>query len=211
MIVYLNFAPIDFIGGAELWLRGIARATSKYEDVYVLSVAPSLSDKYGEIVLHRKFSENRTPDKLEDVSVLSLDLASFLPFTSKYWKIRRLLKNARLIYIKLELLEVLIVLYFTSIYSLRKVIGGVHSPLNYKITDTFFSKLHNLVYTSSLYGFIIRRLHKVHVLNKKDYIFLQDIYNVKNIIQLYDGVDINKEEKFNKEIKAYIKDPKKYS
>ena len=177
MIVYLNFAPIDFVGGAELWLRGISKATSKHEETYVISVASQIADIYGQIVLNRKFSENRTPEKMDEVKLIKLNILSFIPFNKKFWEVRNILKKARLIYIKLELLELLITTYFIGISSLNKVIGGVHSPLHYTTSKSFFSKLHNLVYSSALYGFIIRKLNKVHVLNKKDLLYLMKKYN----------------------------------
>ncbi len=203
MIVFLNFAPINFIGGAELWLKGIAKETNKYEKTYVITVAPNIADLYGQLVLKRKFSDNMSPN-VEQINTVSLDLISFVPFTRKYQIAKNIFKEARLIYLKFELLEILIVLYYLGTNAFKKVIGGIHSPLHYHISTSFFSKLHNWVYTSSLYGYVVRRLNKIHVLNIKDLKFLKEKYDISNVIQLYDGVDMKKNELFNKKLNNQI-------
>lgn len=186
MILFLNFAPISFMGGAEKWMNETSKKINSFEESRQVSVAGYIASIYSSIVLKRKF-DNRSKDK--DIhNHYSLNLQSFLPFTSQWFQARSLFTNSRLIYARYELPEFMILLYFSGIAGLKKTVAGIHSPFAYRDPETFFEKLHNQVYQSPLSKKILSLVNKVHVLNKRDLNLFTKDYSLKNVEYVPNGM-----------------------
>jgi len=186
MILFLNFAPIRFMGGAEKWMNETAKKVSKHEESILVSVDKSIADIYSSLVLGRKFDSRSNKKDIHEH--LSLDFKALLPFTSKWRKAREVFINSRVVYVRYELLEFLILFYFLGISGLKKTIAGIHSPFIYSYPETFFEKLHNQVYGSKLSRKILSSVKKVHVLTKRDFVLFSKNYNIKNTVYVPNGV-----------------------
>src|ERR1039457_2235957 len=116
MILFLNFAPLNFGGGAERWMLDVSTAISKLEEVNLIDVHSSISNIYSRLVLKNPFKQRININKKDHSS---LKIISFIPFTTKWKQTRTTLKNARIIYIRYELLETLIVLYFGGFSAIK--------------------------------------------------------------------------------------------
>jgi glycosyltransferase involved in cell wall biosynthesis len=192
MILFLNFAPIEFKGGAERWTKGIVNEISKVEKTRLISVDPVISDFYGQLVLHRKFSEHTEKLSLDKDIYLKLSLAHFNPFSNEFKKVKQQFKESRINYVKFEFLEILICLYFGGLDVFSKTVAGIHSPLIYPSPKTILNHFHNWLYSSKIFGYFLSKCVMVHVLNKRDEKFLKINFKIKNVKQIYDGVNINK-------------------
>ena len=89
-------------------------------------------------------------------------------------KIRKILKNYDLIYAKNEIAD-LFVLKFIGYKKLPPIIVGVHTPIFYPQTKSFFSKLHNFLYAGFFYKYLLRGSKCIHVSN----IFTKNIVEKK--------------------------------
>src|SRR4051812_13498536 len=108
MILFLNFIPISFMGGAEKWMNDTAKKINPYEEAALVSMSASIANLYSTLVLKRKVDPRVSNKDLH--RHLDLQLKSFLPFTSQWRKARELFHNSRLIYARYELPELVILL-----------------------------------------------------------------------------------------------------
>lgn len=186
LVIFLNFAPLDFMGGAEKWMNDTAQKLHKYEDTMIFSVAPNIANIYGRLVLKRRFERRIRKEKLH--KHMSLQTNAFIPFTKDWYYVRRKFSNSRVIYTKYELLELLIILYFGGFAALSKTIAGLHSPLIYFSPKTFWDHLHNAVYQSNINIKMLSFMKKVHVLNRRTQEVLTNKFKLKNTTYMPNGI-----------------------
>lgn len=185
MILFLNFAPIQFMGGAEKWMNDTAKKVNKYEPTSLISVHPSIANIYSQFVLKRKFDTRAKPSQIHNHTQLTAQ--SFIPFSESWTLARNNFKKARLIYIRYEILELLIVFFFSGIPGIKKTIAGIHSPLIYNDPQSLLDSLHNFIYKSKINLFILGKMQKVHVLNKSVESFLNHL-NLNNVVYVPNGI-----------------------
>ena len=185
MIVFLSFAPIEFMGGAEKMIHKLANFMKKSEDIVIINADKSIADIYGSIVLGRTFSERMNQSEMQNsIPKIKIHVEDFIPW-SKGWKnLHKQLTTARLIYIKYEVLEVFFLFYFGGISVRKKTIASLHSPLLYGAPQKLFDRLHTLVYSSTFNQVILQQMEKIHVLNKRDELYLKNTYQLRNVIRV---------------------------
>lgn len=188
MIAFLNFAPIEFMGGAERWLHEIATCIQSKEKTYLVSVTPKLASIYSRMVLGRSFEKRK---KLKDDFLRTIEIKSCVPFSKHYVSIRAFFTEARRIYIKFELLEVVLLVYFGGFSSLQKTIVGVHSPFYYRSPVSFFDYLHNKIYVSNVTKILMKQAYKVHVITERDREFMTQRFGLNNVEYIPTSVDIS--------------------
>lgn len=190
MILFLNFAPIEFMGGAERWMAETAKEIAKIEETVLISVSPSLANIYSRLVLKRTFENRVSKNNHKLPPHISLRFVHFVPFTPQWRKARETIKQARLIYARWELSELIILLYFGGFSVLNKTIAGIHSPLVYKKTISFFDRLHKILYESFLWRMVLSRVNKVHAVSPNDANFVKNIFRLQNAIHIPNGLEI---------------------
>lgn len=184
MILFLNFAPIEFMGGAERWMFNTAKKINKKEKSLLVSVDQSISNIYGKLVLKREFDAR---ERKIDLPYIKITSQALIPFSSERKNIVNQFSNSRIIYARYELQELLLVFYFSGMKGIKKTILGIHSPLIYETPITRLDKIHNFVY-GFLSKHVLKRVKKVHVLNQRDKEFLSNKLNLKNVVYIPNGV-----------------------
>jgi len=193
MILFLNFAPIEFMGGSEKWMLETSSKINALEKVVLMDVSPSIANLYGRLVIKRQFTNHLIENNVKNPPPrINLSLTSFIPFTSQWTKAKKTFTEARLIYARFEIAEILICLYFGGFNTLNKTIAGIILSPFYAYQQSLFDKLHNLVYTSKFYEFLLKKVSKVHVLNKRDGDYLLRNFHLQNLIVQPIGVDFPK-------------------
>lgn len=185
MILFFNFAPIEFMGGAEKWFNYTAQKVSTYEKTKVISINAKIANIYGLLILKRKYDARARKSEIHNH--LSLDLNAFIPFTKNWKETRKLFAKARIIYTRYEALEIIITFYYSGVPGVKKIIAGVHSPFIYSDPISFFDKLHNAIYASRVYKYIFKQVKKVHVLNIKDAEYFTDVCKLQNLVYVPNG------------------------
>jgi len=194
MIVFLSFAPIEFMGGAEKMIYKLATFIKKNEDVFIINADKSIANIYGSVVLQRSFPERMTQiEKQNPLSKIKIHFKDFIPYSNGWSNIHRQLKNARLIYIKYEILEIFFLVYFGGFSVLKKTIASLHSPLLYNTHNKLSDRLHTLIYSSRFNRFILKQAKKIHVLNIRDESYLQKTCQLKNVIRIPNSLPLIKE------------------
>lgn len=189
MIIFLNFAPLSYGGGAEKWIIDVSNKIKDFESVSLLDVHPKIANIYGKLVLKREYSQRTTID--HTINHTAISLVSFIPFTGEWYDIRKLFEEARLIYIRFEVLELLLLLYFGGIKQLKKTVAGIHSPYIYSDPIQFFDYLHNYVYTSLLIKLFLSKFSLIHVLNPLDEKFFVNKFNIKSTVRVPNYIHFN--------------------
>lgn len=80
-------------------------------------------------------------------------------------EVRNILRKQDIIYAKNEIIDLAILRSF-FLTKLPPIIAGVHTPIDFPSPKTFHAKLHNLLYKSFLYRFLLRQASAVHVINE---------------------------------------------
>ncbi len=188
MILFLNFAPFAFGGGAERWMLDVSKEIKKNEDIFLLDTKQSVSDWYGNFVLKQPYSQRM---QIDEKNHISIGISSLIPFTGQWKRITKLVCDARLIYIRYELLESLIILFYGGYSSLKKTIAGTHSPVIYRNPVSITDFIHNWVYDSLVNPFILNSIKKIHVLNFKDKNYLSQKLRHKEIVHIPNYINLN--------------------
>jgi len=203
MILFLNFAPIEFMGGAEKWMMDISSFFNKTEPTTLVSVAQKVSNIYGQLVLQRRFNTRAHVDKKSYSEKIDLGWNHFLPFSQNWKKARTSFQKARIIYIKFEIMELIILLYFGGFGIFKKTIAGLHSPFLYYKPSRFLDSLHNFFYSSIITKYFLSKMRTIHVMNNRDQKFLQNTFLLEHVVTIPNGVKIE-----NKKLKQLSNDKK---
>lgn len=193
MILFVNFAPIEYVGGAERGIYEMFSDQLKKESCMILSVEEKISGLYGKFVLGQ-FFEDRSNGKLKlnNNNYKKIKLKDFLPFSKNWFQIRNIFLNSRVIYIKGDLQELLMCVYFGGFKILNRTIIGIRSPLYYPSPKKIFEYLHNIVYLSPFYMFLIKMGKTIHVLNKRDKLLLESGHNINKVRYIPLGIEVDK-------------------
>lgn len=195
-VVFFNFATLNYAGGAEQvymglgkWFKGLGYKVS------FISASKNFCDVLVFVLRQGTHVQNVSDDDLhQNFSVdkyLKFDLVDLLP-TKKFKEISFLLRNADFILSKNEIIEVLLLKFFFRV-DMSKVVFSFHTSLIYPVVDNFKQRLHNMLYGSSLYFWIIKE-SRVHLLsNSVDLdMFVKNNFEMKKLKVIPNPVDINK-------------------
>lgn len=187
-MLFLSFAPVEFMGGFEKWLYNICDRLSQKEETVIINCSPKIANLYGQIVLGRTFDDRMGIEKSNLDNVVSLGIKNFIPFTRPWRKTKNFFKSSRVIYIKFELIETFIVIYFLGLKGLKKTIAGLHSAFIYKDPHSFFDYLHKAIYESFLTKYFLQNMKVIHVINKNDGKFLKETFGLKKVSYIPNGI-----------------------
>lgn len=181
-IVIFDINRLSFEGGAEKYLSEIGITFSKKGDevCFIGNCRPIMKLFIWSGIflfinpfwkLPKLFSDfKKAPALNEDsqkyISFSPLKLKALVPFLSERKKIRRILNEAEAIFIKNEIFELLF-FWLLNIENKNKYLM-VFSSINYPFPNSFRAKVHNLVYQSKIYKFLVKKIGKIVVSNKQD-------------------------------------------
>ena len=204
MILFLNFAPIEYLGGAERKMYDLYKELSKNENVIIYTLTTKLASIYGNLVLSESFKDRSDGGLLYKLNTRRfISLKSLIPLTSSWWEVRHDFINARIIYTKFEINELLIILFYLGPSGLRKTIASVRSPLVYNYPINIFDFFHNKLYTSIFIPYLLTRLQKIHVLTKRDKDYIISLYKNIEVTEIPIYADIQKGRSSSKKNKYF--------
>jgi len=90
---------------------------------------------------------------------------------SPWGKLKTILSQYNVIYAKNEIVDLLL-LKLIGYRNLPPVVVGVHTPLFYPLGNSLYTKIHNFLYSSLLYHWLLKGVKLVHVSNSftKEYV-----------------------------------------
>jgi glycosyltransferase involved in cell wall biosynthesis len=116
---------------------------------------------------------------------------------SNYFKpdtIKQLSKKLReydVIYSRNEITEAIVLKFMIGYKNLPPVIFGIHTAHRYPHTNGYMAKLHNILYGSSAYNFLLSGVAGFHVSNKESYELISKQFPTKNIRLIYHPFNID--------------------
>ncbi len=202
-IALFIITPLTQGGGAEKYFINLANNLSTTKNPINIITFDSSSFKIFArllyiIVLRNFFGKIDISGRETRESVSSqLNKARWIepPFSN----LKKELQKYDVIYSKNEIVE-LLVLKMIGYKHLPPVIIGVHTPFKFDNPATFFQKLHNFLYKSCFYKFLLPKKTLIHASNKFTQEFSENILKkpVKLIFYPYSIDQFNNQKKINK-------------
>lgn len=103
--------------------------------------------------------------------------------------LRRRLNDYDVIYSKNELLEAAMFKFLLGYKKVPPVVFGGHTPLHYPNPTTKYAKLHNMLYTGSVYKTLAAGVARFHALNSHEEKIYNRLFPNKEIRKIYNPFD----------------------
>lgn len=182
---FFTFPRLVHGGGFERYIINFANylATRGYRPTIVTShpaeyriLSLALNLIYGNPILHKT-------ERLSIEQVLALLHSSVQLLEVHLPVMPRILSTFDIIYTKNELLDLSILQLLKNLTnkSYPPIIVGVHTPVHYPITTSTLSKIHNILYFSSIYKKLMKLSSAVHVSNHLDYFLFSSHFSAISV------------------------------
>ncbi|PIU78235.1 MAG: hypothetical protein COZ28_01385 [Candidatus Moranbacteria bacterium CG_4_10_14_3_um_filter_44_15] len=155
-------------GGAEKYFINLARNfRDRGIEMDVITMNENFFNKFARLLhifaLGNFFGKIDTIGRESEESI-KRQLGKARWIKTSYKNLGKGLRNYDIIYAKNELVD-LVLLKSKGYKKLPPIIVGVHTPIFYPETKSFISKLHNFLYSSFFYSWLLRGAKRVHVSN----------------------------------------------
>lgn len=160
-VICLDFVPLSYDGGFERNLIGLGVALSNQgHEVSFLSCSDDVANVVYRVlrgnILEVRVDEQTLNERLQHIPYKKIGWKNLLPFTREHKTLRDEFLKADVIYTKNEIFDILVTKLFISSKTSTKIICGAHTPFHYPTYKTISSRLHNLLYSSFFYKWLIR-------------------------------------------------------
>lgn len=175
-------------GGAEKYFIEIAEnLNEKGIQADIITMDKNFFQKFARLIhifTHGNFFGKINISGRESEEGISHQLGKARWIKASYKNLGKILRDYDIIYSKNELVE-LILLKRIGYKKLPPVIVGVHTPIIYPKTNSFISKLHNFLYLSFFYKWLLRGARCVHVSNEFTKKIIEDKFRIKSRLVYY--------------------------
>ena len=180
--------PLNHGGGAEKYFIDLAKNLSSNNLVInVVTMDDNfirVFSRFIQIYYYQNFFRKIIGNRREREETVIRNLGNSKWIKSSWKNLRKVLNNYDIIYTKNELVD-LFLLKCLNFNKLPPIIVGVHTPIFYPVTKSFYSKFHNFLYMGPVYRFLIKGTKLIHAPNKyTQYLFL-NYFKVKTKLVYY--------------------------
>jgi glycosyltransferase involved in cell wall biosynthesis len=191
-IAFFKAAVLEEGGGLEKYFIETASKLSGFPGVTADII--TLDDKFSErlkksltLLYFKNTAENVNK---EDRTSISKRLSPSIYYTAPSLQaLRKLLQGYDIVYSKNELLEAFILKLFVQYGSIPPVVFGGHTPLIYPYTESSYAKLHNLLYSSSLYRYLAKGVKAFHAINNYEQGKYKNFFPRQHVWKIYNPFD----------------------
>jgi len=168
--------PLNHGGGAEKYFIDLAKNLSSNNLVInVVTMDDNfirVFSRFIQIYYYQNFFRKIIGNRREREETVIRNLGNSKWIKSSWKNLRKVLNDYDIIYTKNELVD-LFLLKCLNFNKLPPIIVGVHTPIFYPVTKSFYSKFHNFLYMGPVYRFLIKGTKLIHAPNKyTQYLFL---------------------------------------
>ena len=168
--------PLNHGGGAEKYFIDLAKNLSSNNLVInVVTMDDNfirVFSRFIQIYYYQNFFRKIIGNRREREETVIRNLGNSKWIKSSWKNLKKILNNYDIIYTKNELVD-LFLLKCLNFNKLPPIIVGVHTPIFYPVTKSFYSKFHNFLYMGPVYRFLIKGTKLIHAPNKyTQYLFL---------------------------------------
>ncbi len=193
-VAFFNCLLLEYGGGtARFFIEAAAGLKKKYcdLDVSIVTLDESLGKKISRIYslyFQRNIQNELALAKSDLRPVLKKKGVRYVTVGS-FSALKRELGGFDSVYSKNDIVEAVILKFLVGYKNLRSVIFGFHTPVCYELNSSWQSRLHNLMYGSFFYRYLIDDAKKFHVLNEFDEKLLKYYFKNKEIKRIYNPFD----------------------
>jgi glycosyltransferase involved in cell wall biosynthesis len=195
-VAFFNYLPLEYGGGtAKYFIDTSLELKKRYPDIDISiitfdeNISKTITDLYS-IYFLRNIKNDFSKKGGLPLPILKSHGIKYTKVKSM-GDLKKILRRQNVIYCKNDILETFILKFLVGYKNLDKVVLGFHTPIKYDDTRLFHSKLHNTLYGSFFYRFLIKDAVKLHVLNNYDLKVLGSIFPSKTIIKIPNPFDFN--------------------
>jgi glycosyltransferase involved in cell wall biosynthesis len=194
-LVCFSFGILEQGGGFENFLITLTHGLAeKYPDldITIVTMSPKIVERLQHIlsIYFLKSQGSKSIYRESNDSVLRrLGSVKYVQAAS-IRELRSILQAGDMLYTKNELLE-LATLRLVGTKKLPPMMTGIHTPLVYPAAATISAKLHNLLYKSPLYAWLLKPVTSVHVSNDNDYKYVLQAFKPQHLTLLPQPVGLN--------------------
>src|SRR4030042_2195134 len=167
-IALFMLAPLTDGGGAEKYFISLARNLRQRDiETDIITMDKTFIERFAKwlylFYYGRWFRQIDTSGR-ESESSIEEQLGKARWIRVSYKNLEKTLRSYDVIYSKNELVD-LALLKRIGYKNLPPVIVGVHTPIYYPEANSFFARLHNFLYLSFFYKWLLRGIKCIHVSN----------------------------------------------
>jgi glycosyltransferase involved in cell wall biosynthesis len=189
-VIFFKFNPLEFGGGFEKSYIDMANELNKFNnklEIKIVTFTPEMNKKMLKLLSIYLFQKLEYTEKESKEDVLKkLNNVQYLQINS-FKELKTFLRDFDLIYSKNEILESFVLRFFVGYKNLPPVIYHYETPIQYLYSPSFHAKLHNFLYLSFLYKFLISGAKGHRVVNDNDNKILHNRFNLANVQKIYRG------------------------
>ena len=195
-IAFFNYLMLEYGGGLAMYFEEVSCGLKKrYPDleISIVTFNDEVSKKIARLYsiyffrgTSKKLNSKRKPEALKK----KLGTVTYYKARSVS-DLRKILSGFDVIYSKNDFLEAVILKVLVGYSHLKTVVFGFHTPVKYDNIVLFHSKLHNVLYKSFLYNYLLTGVQKFHVLNSFDEKLLRKRFPAKTIEKIYNPFDFD--------------------
>ncbi|MBN1263808.1 MAG: glycosyltransferase family 4 protein [Candidatus Pacebacteria bacterium] len=174
-------ALLTYGGGVEKYFIELARnLTERGAEVNLITIDEASSQKIVKLwslYYGQKVAVTQRETKAEVSRKIGLANWHSIPLR----KMKSLLKKNQVIYVKNEFYD-LFLLKLMGLKNLPPIVVGVHTAIKIPFVGCFHNKLHNFLYASPLYRWLLRGAGLVQVPNRDDQRLIEERFGLKAIL-----------------------------
>ncbi|MBL8159341.1 glycosyltransferase [Candidatus Saccharibacteria bacterium] len=194
-IAYFKCTSLEHGGGLEKYYIEVVSKLCESKNVHadVISLDDNFTDRITDawsiFSLKRMDRKHSYKDNLEDVR-RRLGKGKYYK-AKNITELRQYLQDYDIVYSKNELLETFILKFFVKYKNVPPVVMGGHTPLVYPGATSKYAKLHNYLYTNSLYKFFASNVDSIHALNEYEENLYKQLFPKKKVYKIFNPFDTN--------------------
>ena len=122
----------------------------------------------------RSLTRSEVTNRIDGAVLHELPFFKIFPHPNAVSEIRSILRRCDILYVKNEIFELCLLKILKTGMNMP-IICGIHTAVFYPYNPSLRSKLHNILYMSKIYGYLLSQCSAIHVLN----IFDQDLMRLR--------------------------------
>lgn len=168
-IALFMISPLNRGGGAEKYFINLAKNLNSNNLTFdVITMDDNIIRVFSRLLhiyYHQNFFGKIIDIRRENKKTIIKNLGVSKWLRTSWKNLGKSLNEYDIIYTKNELVD-LFLLKSVGYKKLPPIIIGVHTPIFYPITKSFYSRLHNFLYMGPIYKWLIKGTKLIHVSNK---------------------------------------------
>jgi glycosyltransferase involved in cell wall biosynthesis len=184
-LIFFSFGILEQGGGFEDFLIKTAPELMDLEEIFdtaIITSTPKLTEKLQHLLTFYFFKKHDIKNIYREPTEVIISRLGKVPYiqVTNLKGLFNTLNDYDYVYAKNEILE-LVIMKLIKRKRKCKLIIGIHTPIYYPYTPSFSAKLHNFIYCSKFYEWLINDASQIKVNTNDDKNLLTDMFGHDNV------------------------------